>query len=412
MWLSSVALAMPLHRALDDVLDDPALRGASVGVVVLGADGDVLYAHDPDRRLVPASTAKWVTAAAVLAERGLAATYETGLYATGELEGDVLHGDVVVAGVGDPSLGEPDPRALFATFAAFLREQGIARVAGDLVVDTSAIPGPGLGPGWMWDDLALAFSPRYGAANVGHNVLVAGLEGCDAQDGPGSPLVDPGLCLAQAARDGLAAAGVPVDGAARRGSVGDGVLVGVVRSPPLGELARRMLVESDNLYAECLAHGLDRQAVLAAAGAVDTSLVDGSGLSRYSAVTARDLASVARWTLEQPWGTDFLALLPVSGRDGTLARRTLGTPAEGRVRGKTGSMTGVRNLVGAVDAVDERLVVAFLVNGLAAPQAEAIAVQDRALSLLASSRRGRVPRRTVDLLLGHGYRRASWRAGG
>src|SRR5688572_25134533 len=214
------AVAVPLDRVLDRVIDDPALHGASVGLVVLAADGEVLYAHDPDRRLVPASTTKWVTAAAVVNERGLDHAFETGVYATGWLEGNVLRGDVVVAGSCDPSLGDPDPRPLFVAIAEALRAQGIERVAGDVVVDTSALRGPGLGRGWMWDDLPFAFSAPYGAVNVGHNVLVEGLEGCAAQDGPGSPLVDPALCLATSLRDGLVAAGVPVDGAARRGEVG------------------------------------------------------------------------------------------------------------------------------------------------------------------------------------------------
>ena len=141
------ALAVPLDKVLDRVLEDPALRGASVGLVVLDREGEVLYAHDPDRRLVPASTAKWVTAAAAVRERGLDATWQTGIHATGFLEGDVLQGDVVIAGGGDPSLGDPDPRVLFDAIAWALREQGIARVAGDVVVDTSALPGPGLGRG-------------------------------------------------------------------------------------------------------------------------------------------------------------------------------------------------------------------------------------------------------------------------
>jgi D-alanyl-D-alanine carboxypeptidase/D-alanyl-D-alanine-endopeptidase (penicillin-binding protein 4) len=91
---------------------------------------------------------------------------------------------------------------------------------------------------------------------------------------------------------------------------------------------------------------------------------DGSGLSRYDYITAEALVTVLAHvyhddTLRAP----FDASLPIAGRDGTLANRLKGTPAEGNVRAKTGSMSNVRALSGYVTGADgEALAFAILAN--------------------------------------------------
>ena len=59
--------AASLAQALDKILDAPALKGGIAGVEVARvSDGRVLYAQDPDTRLMPASNRKLFTAAAAL----------------------------------------------------------------------------------------------------------------------------------------------------------------------------------------------------------------------------------------------------------------------------------------------------------------------------------------------------------
>ena len=55
--------------------------------------------------------------------------------------------------------------------------------------------------------------------------------------------------------------------------------------------------------------------------------------------------------------------MPIAGRDGTLANRMKGTPAEGNARGKTGSLSNVRALSGFVTTADgEPLVFSIIAN--------------------------------------------------
>ena len=93
-------------------------------------------------------------------------------------------------------------------------------------------------------------------------------------------------------------------------------------------------------------------------------LADGSGLSRYNYVTAQTLARVLRRMATDPrHAAAFEATLPVVGKDGTLARRMTGTPAEGNAKAKTGSIANVRALSGYVTTRDsERLVFSIVAN--------------------------------------------------
>jgi len=80
-------------------------------------------------------------------------------------------------------------------------------------------------------------------------------------------------------------------------------------------------------------------------------LQDGSGLSRLNRTTCESLAALLAAT---PVADDLRDLLPVAGRDGTLAMQLLGTEAEGRLQAKTGTLTGVKALTGTQPGADRR----------------------------------------------------------
>jgi len=180
------------------------------------------------------------------------------------------------------------------------------------------------------------------------------------------------------------------------------------RSPPLSEIAITLMKESQNLYAETLLRALGVQAgagtaaqgqrvvreVLGGWGVPPDGyvLADGSGLSRYNYVTAETVVQVLRRMATDPrHSAAFEATLPVAGKDGTLARRMRGTPAEGNVKAKTGSMANVRAMSGYVTTRDgERLVFSIIANNFNVPTESIDAAVDTAVVRLAEfSRRGR-----------------------
>jgi D-alanyl-D-alanine carboxypeptidase/D-alanyl-D-alanine-endopeptidase (penicillin-binding protein 4) len=75
-------------------------------------------------------------------------------------------------------------------------------------------------------------------------------------------------------------------------------------------------------------------------------LFDGSGMSVYNRVTPRTVATLLRWTTQQPWSEAFRTTLPIGGVDGTLRRRFAGTSLEGRIFAKTGTLLGTNALAG------------------------------------------------------------------
>src|SRR5688500_20113024 len=84
----------------------------------------------------------------------------------------------------------------------------------------------------------------------------------------------------------------------------------------------------------------------------------------------------------------FEATLPLTGRDGTLSKRLAGTPAEGKVRAKTGTVDNVRAIAGYVDtAGGETLVFSIIANNFTMSASAIDAAADKALVPLRSGER-------------------------
>jgi len=90
---------------------------------------------------------------------------------------------------------------------------------------------------------------------------------------------------------------------------------------------------------------------------------DGSGLSRFNAITAKQLVAILKYMNESKNQQLFLKSLPVAGKSGTLRNVGKGTTAQGRVKAKSGYMTRVRSYAGYVITKNKRnLAFALIVN--------------------------------------------------
>jgi D-alanyl-D-alanine carboxypeptidase/D-alanyl-D-alanine-endopeptidase (penicillin-binding protein 4) len=150
-------------------------------------------------------------------------------------------------------------------------------------------------------------------------------------------------------------------------------------SQSLIDLITHTLLVSDNLYAEMFlryfAHnatslGSALTAVLATLPPSVTAgvgrYVDGSGLSRYNAISPAAFNALMAHIMTAWPAADsaaFVRALPTAGVSGTLRNRFIGTPAQYCTHAKTGSMTGVNSLVGVITRAPAPLITfAIIVN--------------------------------------------------
>ena len=190
---------------------------------------------------------------------------------------------------------------------------------------------------------------------------------------------DPNLFAARALRSLLAEAGIAVTGETR--STTDSLAYAHARSTaPLAEVASRPLRDwifpilntSQNLYAEVLLKQLGKQ--FGTAGSwqegikverrflidsvgVDSAqfaVYDGSGLASENLVSPLAFTQVLRFMRNHPRFATFIAGMPQSGKRGSLRTRFIGTPLEGRVMAKTGSISRVNTLSGYIDTPNGR----------------------------------------------------------
>ena len=90
---------------------------------------------------------------------------------------------------------------------------------------------------------------------------------------------------------------------------------------------------------------------------------DGSGLSRFNAITAKQLVGILQYMYSSKNYEIFYNSLAVSGKSGTLRSIGRGTAATGRIHAKSGYMTRVRSYAGYVKTKNRRnIAFAIIVN--------------------------------------------------
>ena len=122
--------APELEVAIRAVVNDHALRGASIGIAIYDIEtGHYLAASNEHAPLNPASNAKLFTAAGALATLHGDHRYETTL--SGNVKKDGVAGPLVLRGHGDPSLSTAD----LWDMVQELRSYGVRHIDGDILVD-------------------------------------------------------------------------------------------------------------------------------------------------------------------------------------------------------------------------------------------------------------------------------------
>lgn len=139
----------PLADKIKHILDNEQLSSAIVGVTVKHAQsGDLLFSHNGETRLHPASNMKLLTGMAALETLGTDFRFQTEILTDGQLDGNTLQGNLYVRGKGDPTLLKAD----FEQIAKELKAQGIEVITGDLIGDDTWYDNVRLSQDLNWSD--------------------------------------------------------------------------------------------------------------------------------------------------------------------------------------------------------------------------------------------------------------------
>lgn len=195
--------AMPLHispNAQDStaitstwnaLLSMPELKGSLVGAVVADArSGKIIYARNPDLRMLPASNRKLFTSAAAVINLGLKFRFHTDvvsatpLSASGEIDGPLY-----LRGMGDPTLVDSD----LDQMAKELFDKGLRRVNGSVVGDGSKFSTEIYGDNWGWNNLTDYSAPEITSLEVDRDVIDVTIHGGVTDGDPTTVTLKPAI---------------------------------------------------------------------------------------------------------------------------------------------------------------------------------------------------------------------------
>jgi D-alanyl-D-alanine carboxypeptidase/D-alanyl-D-alanine-endopeptidase (penicillin-binding protein 4) len=347
-----------LAAKIEAVTNGPDYKQARWGLLVVDAEtGQALYERDADRLFTPASVTKLYSCAAALAAFGADHRFETPVYRRGEVKDGRLDGDLILVAKGDLTLGgrttadgkmafkdhdhiyanfpsgneseitDTDPLAGVTALAKQVKEAGIRRIDGDVLIDDRLFArahGSGSGPDLLTPivvndnviDILITPADKEGDPAVVKMRPQTSLVQMDAQVSTGSekgqqwfriesaglnrftvrgqvraksqPLVriypvDEPAAFARALfiealrREGIAVSASPLSPPEgelpEKDAYGKLTRVAVYQSPPFGELIKVTLKVSHNLYASTLP-------LLVAAKNGKRTLADGLRLQR------------------------------------------------------------------------------------------------------------------------------------
>ena len=162
-----------LPGEVQKILADKLLSKAEVGIEIvrLGATSQastILYKHESDLPLIPASNLKLITTSAALDGLGADFKFRTVLAKHGD--------DLAILGDGDPTLGDADllrkvgwdTTTVFRNWAEAAAKRGI-KTFNNLIVDDGIFEENGIHKNWPVDQLSAHYSAEVGGLNLNVN---------------------------------------------------------------------------------------------------------------------------------------------------------------------------------------------------------------------------------------------------
>jgi len=349
--LSVITRTGKVSRAFMNIVSDfPAQSCVAVEWM-----GIRLGSVNPTKALIPASSTKLITAAVALEVLKPEFTYTTKVHGSLDATGSVA--DLFFVGGGDPLIvrneyvaSEKYPTTSGTSLeklADSLFAAGLRRVAGSVVGVDTRYDDQRFVDVWPREFHFTEAGPL-GSLVVDDGVVLGQITKPD----------DPAVAAATELQNLLNARGVLFGGVPRHDVLPAGIPeLASIQSAPLTAIIQEMMVNSDNNTAELLlkeigfaSKGIGSTAAGLAAAKdqlakwkldKEVLLFDGSGLASDGRISCDVFMS-----LLNSFSASMPGLMAIAGETGTIRDTFDGTPVAGKLRAKTGTLNGVKALVG------------------------------------------------------------------
>lgn len=343
----------PLPQRIQELLDNDIFDRTQVGIYVYDLTADTLvFTHNEQQCMRPASNEKLMTAITALNDLGVLYEYRTRLYATSiPADSDsIFTGHIYIRAGYDPLLDGDDLRA----FAQSLKEHRIFRLQQPIVLDLSMKDDKRLGWGWCWDDDEVPTTPLLYRND---DKFTDNLRRIFREEG------------------------IDWDGIVTEDTTPNTATLLLTRTHNIDQVLLPMMKKSNNSMAESLFYQLAAQKGKSRAGRKQAvahyntlirhigldpthyQIADGSGLSLYNYLSPELLGRMLRYAYNNDdIYRHLLPSLPIAGEDGTLRKRMRGSAAQGNVRAKTGTVEGVSTLSGYLTTATGNLLCFSIMN--------------------------------------------------
>lgn len=337
-----------------------------ISVQIASADKyDLLYEHNPQEQMIPASITKLVTAAAAIHYLGVGYEFKTIVFTDdSNIKDGVVNGNIYLKGYGDPDLSSGD----IAELAEKIAEKNITEITGNIIYDDSFL-----------DNEYYSLANYYkGDTHQNYWPYVSGI---NLNKNPGSS--DPAATAAGILSGNLISANVKLGGIVTSGVTPPAANEIADVSHTLFQVISRMNKESDNHSAITVfkvvgakfssapgSISKGQEAVLNFLTSIGNprnsfEILEGSGLSRFNSVNSDLYIRLLKYMYDNIETFDyFYNSLSIAGVDGTLRNRMVGTEAEKNVHAKTGTLNSVSALSGYAVSRDRELILFYIdMNG-------------------------------------------------
>ena len=349
--LSIITRTGKVSRAFANIVSDFPTQSC----VAVEWMGTRLGSLNSTKAMIPASATKVITAAVALEVLKPGFTYTTNVLGTLDAVGTTA--DLFFVGGGDPLLvrneyvaSEKYPTTSGTSLeklADSLVAAGLRRVTGSVVGVDSRYDNKRFVDVWP-QDFHFTESGPLGALMVDDGVVLGQTTKPD----------DPAIAAATELQNLLNARGVLFGALPRRDTIPSGLAtIASIQSAPLTSIVQEMLVNSDNNTAEMLLKEIGFASTATGSTAAgltavteqlakwkldkDVQLFDGSGLASDGRIPCDVFMS-----LLNTFSTTLPGLMAIAGETGTIRDTFEGTAVAGKLRGKTGTLNGVKALVG------------------------------------------------------------------